>query len=268
MRVSLRFSASACLLACSQLVSATACTKRPDRIVVGTVLVNVPPDLDAGGLRERLRALARELAEGTPAVSMGEPATHRCIVEVGGLADERNRTLQLVAVALRSTHGGVDFETVGMAPALSEDPMVGAVQDGWRVLQEQRRLHVAVTEELVRALRHEDKRLRMFAIAQLGERRAPEAVDALGALLTDERAVDEALRVVGALVSIGDERAVAPLIELTRRKPPGFVRQIVFAVASIGGGLAEGFLVTLASGHSDPIVQRDASDALAELKRR
>lgn len=268
MRDSLRSLVSAYSLASSLALAVTpACARSPEKVVVSTLRVEVPRRFEGGGLRERMEQHARRAADGSARVQFGEGPTHRLLVEVGEHHEEANRTYQLVAVALRSMGDAPDFEALGVAPALAPDPMLEAFNDGWNVVQAQRRLHVAATKELLAKLADSDKRVRVFVITELGERRAREAVPPLSALLTDERPVDEALRIVGALVSIGDERAVSALIDLTRRKPPGFVRQIVFAVASLGGPLAEAFLVTLADGHPDLGIQHDAREALAEMKR-
>ena len=48
-------------------------------------------------------------------------------------------------------------------------------------------------------------------------------------------ALGVALRAVGALVAIGDRRAVEPLIEMTRKRPPQLVAQVLYALASLGG---------------------------------
>jgi len=73
---------------------------------------------------------------------------------------------------------------------------------------------------------------------------------------------------VGALVAIGDRRAVEPLIEMTRKRPPQLVAQVLYALASLGGPTAEAFLYTLESGAPDDEVRHAATDALAELRRK
>jgi len=77
-----------------------------------------------------------------------------------------------------------------------------------------------------------------------------------------------ALRAVGALVAIGDRRAVEPLIEMTRKRPPQLVAQVLYALASLGGPTAEAFLYTLESGSPDDEVRRAATEALVELRRK
>src|SRR6266849_3722196 len=66
----------------------------------------------------------------------------------------------------------------------------------------------------------------------------------------------------------GDRRAVEPLIEMTRKRPPQLVAQVLYALASLGGPTAEAFLYTLESGAPDDEVRHAATDALAELRRK
>jgi len=85
--------------------------------------------------------------------------------------------------------------------------------------------------------------------------------------LSDENPV-VALRAVGALVAIGDRRAVDPLIEMTRKAKPQVTVQILYALATLGGPTAEAYLYTLESGGPDDEVRRAATDALLELRRK
>lgn len=73
------------------------------------------------------------------------------------------------------------------------------------------------------------------------------------------------LRAVGGLVALGDPNAVLPLIDLAQRRPPVLVRQLVYAIGALGGRHAEGYLVTVASGHPDRQVREAARRAVAEL---
>ncbi|MBN2361368.1 MAG: HEAT repeat domain-containing protein [Deltaproteobacteria bacterium] len=119
------------------------------------------------------------------------------------------------------------------------------------------------TGELLATLQGDDRELRLHALSLLAERRDPAAYQALvGALEDDDAQI--ALRAVGGLVALGDPRAVGALTDLTHRKSPALVRQIVYAVGAIGGREAEAYLFTVASGHPDPEVQRAAREMLKE----
>ncbi len=121
--------------------------------------------------------------------------------------------------------------------------------------------------ELVRDLGAQDPRLRDYAVRVLADRRNPAAVPSLIGRLGDESPVI-VQRAIGALVTIGDRRAVRPLIELTRRKPPQIVSQILYGLGSLGGSEAESFLYTLESGAPDEEVRRAAAEAFADLHRK
>lgn len=121
--------------------------------------------------------------------------------------------------------------------------------------------------ELVRDLASADPRLRDYAVRVLADRRNPAVVPSLIARLNDESPVI-VLRAIGALVAIGDKRAVRPLIELTKKRPAQVVAQILYALGSLGGPEAEAFLFTLESGSPDEEVRRAAAEAFADLRRK
>lgn len=120
---------------------------------------------------------------------------------------------------------------------------------------------------LVADLSSPDPRLRDYAIRVLADRRSPAAVPSLVLRLQDDNE-DVARRAVGALVAIGDRRAVRPLIDITRKRRPEQVRPILYALGSLGGPEAEAFLYTLESGSPDEEVRRAAHDAFADLRAR
>ena len=73
---------------------------------------------------------------------------------------------------------------------------------------------------------------------------------------------------MGALAELREQRAVKPLIELTRGKDPVFVREILFALAQIGGDEAMAYLYTVAQGHDEPALREAAQRALDEVELR
>jgi len=142
-----------------------------------------------------------------------------------------------------------------------------ALDDASRGLVWQVEARKKTDRELAQDLTAEDPRLRDYAIRALADRRNPAVVPQLLNRLSDENPV-VALRAVGALVAIGDRRAVDPLIEMTRRTRPQVTAQILYALAALGGPTAEAYLYTLESGAPDDEVRRAATDALSELRRR
>jgi hypothetical protein len=132
-------------------------------------------------------------------------------------------------------------------------------------------LAIALSEEskpaqtLIRDLGSKDSRLREQAMRVLGDRRSVEAVPALIERLDDPEPL-LADRAAGALAQIRDPRAVAPLIDYSRRNDDA-ERTARFAriVGDIGGSEARGYLQTLESGHTDPRVRSAAREALQDL---
>lgn len=186
-------------------------------------------------------------------------------------ADEIDPTLWL-GVRLRPVQkDGVEFRTYGVAGAdASPASLTRAFDEAWQVIERQRDLEARGDEAVVQALVDPDRRVRGFAIARAGERRVGAAVSSLCERLKlgAEPEPELLLRIVGALAAIGDERAAGPLIDATKNRDPAFVVQVAFALGAVGGPTAEGYLVTLASGHPAEAVQRAAADALRDLKTR
>jgi len=121
--------------------------------------------------------------------------------------------------------------------------------------------------QLIADLEAKDARVRDYAIRVLADRRSPAAVPQLIARLSDSNP-DVARRAAGALIAIGDRRAVSPLIETTRKRRPEDVGPILYAIASLGGPEAEAYLFTLESGSPDEEIRRSAKGAYDDLLRR
>lgn len=122
-------------------------------------------------------------------------------------------------------------------------------------------------DQLIKDLSSQEPRVRDYAIRVLADRRSPAAVPQLIARLQDTNA-DVARRAAGALIAVGDRRAVRPLIEMTRKRRPEDVGPILYAIGSLGGPEAEAFLFTLESGSPDEEIRRAAQGAYSDLLHR
>lgn len=112
-----------------------------------------------------------------------------------------------------------------------------------------------------------------LAIDCVAAARTPQAVQPLLTLVNHGADADDAVspmqialsrRAVGALAAIGDRAAVLPLIDAAQRRLPDQVAQLAYAVGALGGRTAQGWLVTLATGHEDAMVRDAASVALTD----
>jgi hypothetical protein len=121
-------------------------------------------------------------------------------------------------------------------------------------------------EALIKDLAATEPHIRKYAIRVLADRRTLAAVPHLIARLQDPDP-DVASHAVGALIAIGDRRAVSPLIEMTRHRRPEDAGRILYAIASLGGPEAEAFLFTLESGAPDEETRRAAKGAYDDLVR-
>ena len=107
------------------------------------------------------------------------------------------------------------------------------------------------------------------AARELAERRERLAVPALIALLRaspgDRGTRDAAL---GALMAIGDERAVKPITELAKLDDAAQLPVVIDAVAAIGGAEARAYLEFLASADGDPALRAAARAGLERMAAR
>jgi hypothetical protein len=258
------------------LVAGLACKPKPTFVLVSRVVIDAPRAYDErAAAREAIRsAVADRLSkDSSAAVQPGERnATHvlhlRIVDPESQLEGDTPSRKRMVSVRLRPLGSAPAFEATGMAPG--DDPVqavLDAFDDAWRVIGHERELDVASDDDLIAALGDADPRIRDFVIVRLGDRKLKASVDALCKLLDGEPKSELILRAIGSLVAIGDARAVDPLIKLSERKDPEMVLQIVYAVGAIGGRTAEGYLVTMASGHPVEAVRKGAEQALDEMKR-
>ncbi len=226
-------------------------------------------------MREALRGAIRERLAQDPSARLAEnaPAADYLLRVEGGWFVQRaedGSEGRPVSLTLRPTGAGQELQATGRGLPLTDvaASLLAGFDDAWQVLRQQRWLLGGEDQRLIDALTSPDARLRDFAIQELGERKSGAAVPALSGRLAVEPRAELQLRIVGALVAIGDRRAAEPIIELARNKSPEVVIQVVFALAALGGRTAEGYLVTLAGGYPHPAVQQAATEALAELARK
>jgi len=142
-----------------------------------------------------------------------------------------------------------------------------AMREAVTALKDQIEARRKTDEQLIADLSSQEARARDYAIRVLADRRSPAAVPQLIERLQDPNP-DVARRAAGALIAVGDRRAVRPLIEITRKRRPEDVGPILYAIGSLGGSEAEAFLFTLESGSPDEEIRRAAQGAYADLVRR
>jgi hypothetical protein len=144
-----------------------------------------------------------------------------------------------------------------------------AVNDGIESIRAGFELQGASDDKIVESMKSKNHGTRARAIIIAGERKLKAAVPVLMDIVKNEEEDQGAvLKAIGALVAIGDDRAVGALIDAGRRRTTAYLNQILFAVAALGGKEAEAYLFTVSTGHTDPEIRKNANDALEELQRR
>ncbi len=253
------------------------------------VVVRIPRTLGIRTIDEKItRSRILKALSGSPAVTFGGKGTAsksgyrvRAEVAAGYRRTETGAKEFAAIVTLRGAAPSVGDRAIeasvvaplrrGGAPVL-KPPIALCTRHVWRTLDSalasfvyQARLTIAPPGEVVGALADKDTDHVTLAIEICAARRIREAVPALIGLLrhTDRRIAD---RVIGALVTLGDRRAVKPLTKLAKFRDSGRLAQVIDGIGSLGGRDAKAFLEFLADAHADPNIRDLARGALARMR--
>jgi hypothetical protein len=130
-----------------------------------------------------------------------------------------------------------------------------------------RRLRQGSPEALHAALASDGGELRLEAIRSIGDRRLTSEAPKLLALLDDP---DEPTRdaALGALIALGDRRAVTALTRSRSLRDRRELSKIIEAISILGGQEADDYLSFVAGSHEDEAIRAEASEARARLERR
>lgn len=156
----------------------------------------------------------------------------------------------------------------GSAQAAIFDGLVlrvaGDLVDGFVV---HRRLHDGPVAAVAAALAADGGELRDEAIRTVGERKLQQEAPLLLKLLSDP---DESTRdaALGALIALGDRRAVTELARTRSLRDRHEMRKIIEAIAILGGQEADDYLSFVAATHDDDEIRAAAGAARARLQRR
>ena len=129
-------------------------------------------------------------------------------------------------------------------------------------------LVTAPVEDVVRSLKQTRDVQRLSAAIEIcSVRRLKQAVVPLIGMLShkNQEVVD---RAAGALIEIGDRRAVRPLTRLSKLQDTARLAKLLDGIATLGGSEAASFLEFVASGHEDEDIRFMAAEALERMKRR
>lgn len=213
------------------------------------------------GERERLRALAA----GQLRARAGASALAYDTAVAAQKAPELSR-LQHVGVIERRASGDKDADA-----AAARQLARRAIDESAHTLGEQLQLLGSPSARLLTVVADgkADSDVRGLAAQLLALRREQTAVPALIALIK-EKDLAPGLRdhAIGALVEIGDRRAVRPLLDSVRFNDEIEMGKIVEAVAALGGEEARSYLQFVAGSHSDPRIKSEAQAALTHLEQR
>ena len=275
----------------------------PPPPVLGTITVQLgapddgaPPPVDVEAVRTavgvRLRAtglFSAAAASAAPAAGPTAPARADVAVrvagetaEVGAAGEARARVALAIESHPADAPGGFAIALDGAgtqryparpkhgaeAGAAAETALViriaGDLVDGFVA---RRRLHDGPPAAVHAALSVDGGELRDEAIRAAGERRLSDEAPVLLKLLDDpdERTRDAAL---GALIAIGDRRAVTALTRSRSLRDRREMRKIIEAVSILGGQEADDYLSFVAASHDDDDIRAAATAARERMLRR
>jgi hypothetical protein len=154
-----------------------------------------------------------------------------------------------------------------VARARTETLVLRVAGDLLDELTVRRRLATATPEELIAAVRADVGELRGSAIRAIGARRVAAGADVLLPLLDDpdEETRDAAL---GALISLGDRRAVSSLTKSRSLRDRREMSKVIEAISRLGGEEADDYLSFVASSHDDDEIRAEAAAARARMQAR
>ena len=226
-----------------------------------------------GITEETVRGWARLRLQASKSVRLVEkagPGVYRLRVDYGvGESDGEQ------AVAVEARAASPDLERVSLQAAVkgplkerSPAAVKKAVDTVIGDIVFQADLAVCSPEKLAGILATEKDAKRLAAAVGIaGVRHVREAVPALIKLLK-HKSQEVADPAIGALVAIGDRRAVRPLTRLTKFSDTAKMAKLIDGIGSLGGREALEYLEFVASGHEDADIRNMATEALERLKRR
>lgn len=273
---------------------------KPERIVLDGIEIRWAEQADTKSRHEiyprvLAQALGRALTEtdwfvateaDVPAGFVGVHARLELLVRYDIIAHRRGHSVLLSAVAAelhwRDAGSRIDIweraileqkvakgeKNIAGEVALNMERAVAAVGVG---LLAKEQLRASTDDEVIKRLADDTYGYRLWALEVVRHRRLRAGFDHVVAFLSHE---SSELRgaAVGALVAIGDVRAVPHLTKLSSVTDLDVLRSVIEAVSVLGGSEARDYLAYLSSGHPNADIRSLAADALkrvqAESSRR
>jgi hypothetical protein len=266
----------------------------PPRPVLGAIVVrdltpaeDAPAHVDVAAIGDALRGrlLATDQFEDADGGTRDRAVTHLDVqlgldgaeIEARGVA--RARLALHLVTRPEDAPGAIDerLEGAGEQPyvvrahmdkgalfAALVERVAGDLLDG---LTTRRRLARASAEALHAAMVADGGVLRLEAIRVIRERRLSSEAPTLLTLLDDP---DEPTRdaALGALIALGDRRAVTALTRSRSLRDRHEMSKIIQAISILGGDEADDYLSFIASSHDDEEIRAEAKAARERLQRR
>jgi hypothetical protein len=245
-----------------------------DRTTKGHQVRGITDEVIQGWIEQKLKT-SRPIK-----LSLEAKSGHQLKIEFG-IGDRENdlgKIERVVAISARATNPDdldcVILHSSGIHPMPKETPENKQRSKIRKVLLKimdeldyQGGLAMASPDELIRALKIKDVHRLSAAVEIAATRQLKKTVPQLITLLKhEEKKIAD--RAIGALVAIGDQRAVKPLTRLSQFKDTSKMAKILDGIGTLGGKEARQYLEFVSSGHEDADIRNLASEALVRLKKR
>jgi hypothetical protein len=266
----------------------------PPRPSLGSIDVEVAapadgrtPHLDGAPLEKGLRQHLLGTGLFSPAGPAAKVAARISVeaVEVGAVGEARAEVQLTLNDGRSEAADNLSFKLAGRgssryavpprgrkAPAVSREPLftdlvlriAGDLIDGYVA---RRQIQDGPPSAVHAALQADGGELREEAIRAVGARKLRDEAPRLLKLLNDP---DEPTRdaALGALIALGDRRAVSELTRTRSLRDRREMRKMIEAISILGGQEADDYLSFVAATHDDDEIRAEAAAARARLARR
>ncbi|HXW54093.1 MAG TPA: HEAT repeat domain-containing protein [Myxococcota bacterium] len=256
---------------------------RPSQLIVRSVIIELPahmPSLSKNFDRDQLSLLVKKAINQHEHFKFDETYSKGGLLRLSLIApSERASSLLVIAALVLSDHGETKEYKSNASIKINEGIISGAdvstainrVLENLYYVYSGRAVNYEEYVEAIEAAKNgrpSPQADLLNAIAVIGDAKELKAVKPLSELMTktDDLAIGNACLI--ALTEIGREEAMPAIIDYVERKPSIFRRQAIIAARRIGSKLSAEWLLVMAYGHDDPVVRKEAFDALQVVEEK
>ncbi len=157
-------------------------------------------------------------------------------------------------------------ELTALPPGLVVAHVASTVEVAGTGILRKEQIRSAPPADVISAVDSEEPEIASWALSVVGDRHLTEGFDSAVAAL-DASAPEVRDAAIGALVALGDARAVQPLAQLANFSDHDQMRLAIESISAIGGSDALEYLEFVASGHPDDDIKQRAEEGIARIRK-